>query len=480
MNPTLQIKATELASERSALATLFASVKNADGGYKPITDEIDKDITARQDKIKALEGEIKTIERIGQLELNNDEGLKALGSNGKERTLPNDGSGRKAFMVPARARVSVVKSFKGVRGGFEPEERAYRLGMWFWAINGSRKAVAACKTYGIDLITVTDDGDEIKTHTEGVPAAGGVLVPEEFSADIINLKEIYGKFRQNAGVTPMLYDTKHVPRRTGGLTATWTAEATAITESTMAWDYVDLVAKKLACLAKYSTELGEDALVDIGDTLAEDMAWAFSRAEDLAGFNGDGTATYGGITGLGPKFVALGTAANSAGIIIAPVQTAANGYGAIILDNFTSMQGRLPQYAVERDDVKWYCSRNFFYSVMLNLALKAGGVSEAEVIAGQVNPRFLGYPVVIVQVMPSVFAVSQICCYFGSLSLAALLGDRRMMTIATSAHLNFAEDLLAIRATERLDINVHDIGNNNASAALRVPGPIVALQTAAT
>jgi HK97 family phage major capsid protein len=82
--------------------------------------------------------------------------------------------------------------------------------------------------------------------------------------------------------------------------------------------------------------------------------------------------------------------------------------------------------------------------------------------------------------MPSVEANSQVAALLGDLSLAALFGDRRMTTIAMSEHANFANDEWAIRGTERYDINVHDVGNADATAANRVAGPMVGLITAAS
>ena len=110
--------------------------------------------------------------------------------------------------------------------------------------------------------------------------------------------------------------------------------------------------------------------------------------------------------------------------------------------------------------------------------LAAGGVTEAGIMAGG-QPRFLGAPVEFSQVLPATDANSQIVAFYGDIRLAAMMGDRRQTTIAMSEHLNFAEDELAVRGTERFDIVCHDVGNASATAASRVPGPIVALIMAA-
>ena len=102
----------------------------------------------------------------------------------------------------------------------------------------------------------------------GVNTAGGFTVPEEMSSAIIDLREEYGVFRRESKVVPMSADTKTVPRRTSGLTAYFVDENSAVTESTKGWDQVMLVARKIAALAKYSSELDEDSIISMADDLA--------------------------------------------------------------------------------------------------------------------------------------------------------------------------------------------------------------------
>ena len=100
---------------------------------------------------------------------------------------------------------------------------------------------------------------------------------------------------------------------------------------------------------------------------------------------------------------------------------------------------------------------------------------------------FCGYEVVVSQAMPKTPAVSH---RFSALlgNLVASLGDRRMTTLSISdVALNaFEQDEIAIRGTERFDINVHDVGQSSANSALdqttgiKLAGPIVGLITASS
>ena len=71
-------------------------------------------------------------------------------------------------------------------------------------------------------------------------------------------------------------------------------------------------------LTKYSNELNEDAVLNIGDDLAGEIAYAFALKEDQCGFLGDGTSTYGGIVGVTTALRNVdATIANIAGLVVA-------------------------------------------------------------------------------------------------------------------------------------------------------------------
>jgi HK97 family phage major capsid protein len=373
--------------------------------------------------------------------------------------------------VEVVSRAGHLRHFKGK----DAQKVAFRSGQFLLAaIFGNSRARQYCKDNGIKLRS------EDRTHSESDNETGGFLVPDEFENVMIDLREEYGFFRRLANVVPMASETKSRPRRTGGLTAYPIAargSGRAITASTKGWDRVSLVAKKWGVLTKYETELQEDAAIQLADDLVGEIAYAFAIAEDQAGFNGDGSSTYHGITGVLAKLKGLsGTIANIAGLQVGT----GNAYNELTTADFIGVLARLPQYAAMRGP-SWVCSRPFWANVMIRLTLAAGGVTAAE-IEGARRPSFLGYPVEISQAMPQVEANSQVCCLFGVPSLGVMFGDRRGVTIrqTDSNDTDFEEDLISIKGTERFDINVHDVGNASGTANLRVPGPVVGLITAAS
>jgi HK97 family phage major capsid protein len=109
---------------------------------------------------------------------------------------------------------------------------------------------------------------------------------------------------------------------------------------------------------------------------------------------------------------------------------------------------------------------------MQRLAHAQGGVTRLETEAGS-QMSFLGYEVVFTQKLNSTLTAqaSTNIVAFGDLSMSSTLGDRRALSIATSDERYFDTDETAIRGTERVAINNHDLGD--ASNA----GPTVVLAT---
>jgi HK97 family phage major capsid protein len=356
------------------------------------------------------------------------------------------------FKVPAEARrYGQLKAFKNDAAS------AFKFGQWFRAINGIGKAQDFCSNNGIPMIS--------DVHSGGSNTAGGYLVPPQFDNQIIELVLEYGAFRRNAQVVNMTSDTAYRPRRTSGLTAYWTAESTAGTESTKGWDQVSLVAKNLRVLTRISNELAEDAIISVADDLAVEIARAFALAEDTAGFSGTGAAATGGIVGVRQRLTDVYA---NAGL---GVLAAAGNWAATTLANMNTVMGALPGFAWTAP--KWYCNPAFFHGVMARLAYASGGNSTLD-IGGKMAPAFMGYPVEFVNALPATTG-AQISCLFGDLAMAAMMGDRRQISIASSDSATiggesvFERAQLAIRGNQRIDINVHSVGDATTA------GPIVGL-----
>jgi HK97 family phage major capsid protein len=374
-----------------------------------------------------------------------------------------------------------LKNFRADRNGVAAEVRAGRFGMYCIATLGngpmSQWAKAWCDANGM----------EFKVATENVNSTSAFLVPEEFSQDLIDLREQYGVFRRQAKIRRMTSDTLTVPRRVSGLTAYAYGEGQAGTESQKVWDQVRLVAKDWMVITRYTNQLSADAVINIGDDLAGEIAYAFANKEDLCGFMGDGSSPYAGIQGVLPRLLnvwgatGVGTSGGTAaGLRVATGTGYATNYNSITLADFNAVVGMLPQFA-DTPNAAWYMHKTFWGTVAQKLETAAGGNRVGDITDGARTPKFLGYPVIISQVLPKTSALSQVCCVLGDLSLAASFGDRQQDAIAMSEHASvggqsvFERNELAVRGTERFDIVVHDVGDGAS-----IVGPMVGLVTASS
>ena len=351
--------------------------------------------------------------------------------------------------IQSRFRYGKLKAFHGEHA----EPTAFLAGQFYLAtVFKHEKAEAWCKEHSVPTnVRAALSGD--------VPGKGGVLVPLEVEQAIIDLREQYGTARSKCRRVPMAGDTKDTPRRTSGVTAYFVGDNDEVTASDKAWDQVSLVTKKLAALVKYSSEISEDAIIDMADDLTREIAYAFAVKEDQCLFLGTGASTYGGISGLYTE-----CAAATAGVVTA--LTANTAFGTLDLVDFEAMMGKLPIYPGISPE--WYISKAGWAASMMRLADAAGG-NTAEIIEGARRQMFLGYPVNFVQCMNSTLT-AQVnvygICYFGDMSMAASFGDRRGLAIKVSSDRYLEYDQLGILGTERFDINVHDVGDTSNPGAM--------------
>ena len=372
--------------------------------------------------------------------------------------------GEKVESGPVNRVKATLKRFGSLRNA-KSAESAYRFAIYAGAMCGlpyAVKQVSKPEMFG-------SDWRHNALQSEGVNTDGGYNVPEEFDAEMIDLREKYGVFRRECRIVPMIRDTKTLGRRVSGLTAYPAAEGAAGTVSTAKMDRVGLTAQKWMVLATMTKELNEDSAVNEGDRLMGEIAYAFATAEDNAGFTGDGTSTYSGILGL----------KNALGASCKVTQGSSNTWAAQTLSDINNLMSKLPDFTQVMNPA-FYCNKAYYDQVLARLAMAAGGVTAYEIVNGIVQGRFFGFPVHFVTSMPSATATTGICLYFGDLGAAAKFGDRRqtrieMSDVATVGGTSmFETDEIAIKGTERFDIVIHERGTSSASAQ---GGPINALIT---
>lgn len=453
----------ELRAERIIVARELEQIPERvkKAGRQVMTDQEKADLDRALTLSKDIDAQIEAIEdstRRMEIAANYAQSARKLVAPGVPPVkVGADGSPKVEFT--RRYRVSALRAFKGATRE-EADEKAFRSGQWIRAtLFNDPGATRWCRENGL----------QTRYASETIDSAGGALVPNELSDAIIDLREEYGVFRKLAKVYPMGRDTITVPRRSGGLTVVPTSEGGSITESQKTWNQVTLTARGLKILTAYSTELDADAVINIADDLASEMATAFAQFEDQRGFRGTGVAADASIVGVNTAIAALGTAYWCAAEAAATHDTFAEIAAADLAIVMSQVQPRALRNA------KWICS-SVCKALVFDRLMAAGGGNTIQTLGGPVIQTYLGYPIVVSNEMPVSTASldTAVMLLFGDLSMAATMGDRKGIEIARSTDYGFANDLIYVRGVERCDINVHDLGGLLATGASTLP-PIAGL-----
>jgi len=340
-------------------------------------------------------------------------------------------------------------------------------------VDVARKRTAILKALdrmGAEVNWLDDNGK--KTATTTSQASGSALVTIEQAPGLILLLEQYGVYRRNAMPVPMGAGQTPTPKIDQLLTVYVPGEGTAPTLTDPEAKCLMLTPKVMTALSAYSLELDEDSAIPLAELYGQLFARSFAYYEDLCGFLGDGTSTYFGFTGI---VGALRAVDSTIGNIKSLVVGAGNAYSELTLANFEAVAGTLPTGA-DDENAKWFVHKYFYYTVMVPLAIAAGGTPMSEILLGMQRRQrlYLGYDVEFTQVMPKAEANSQICALLANLRLGAMLGTRGGMEFAQSDQRYFDQGLVALRGRNRVAINAHGVGDTTDA------GPICGLITAAS
>lgn len=382
---------------------------------------------------EALEGEIRETERLDE-------------ATGDLKKVFNEVIDTKLKEFEAKTDANVKEFLKQERELIEKG-----VGLYQTDIKAQRKE-ANSRLRGICKALASKDVAKLKEMTSdatGSPYAGYV-VDSELNAEIQHLIEEYGVARQEMTVMTLSKGSYKTNELATDITVYWVDEGSAIFSSQVVLDQNTLELKKLAVIVSMTRELIEDEEIDLMNFVGRRVAENFSEAEDEFVFNGDGTATYGGFTGL-----LKSTAVNT-------VTMTGSTFDSVDFDDLQDMITATPE--ASRRGGKFY----MHYSVWA-LLRKLKKNSEANnyafgdpSVAGPAT--ILGKPVVFVEVMPesSETAVNTPFVLFGNLRLGCIFGQKGGMivdeftsgtirNVANDADINIlTTDRTAVRFIERV------------------------------
>lgn len=426
------------------------------------------ELANRIDAVRAIESTDadKIAERDLELETLNADAAKLAKKIDFEKSVADSAKNLRAVVdrcAPApevteersaeKVRVEAVP-FSGRLRAFENAKDAYSVGMWFKAKGGDAEAKRWCQDHGV----------EARAMGSTSANSGSASVPDVLSSTVIRLVDQYSAFAQNATNVTMPSDVLLFPRRTGGTTAYWIDENTAITPSDPTMNQVTLTAKKVTGAVVVASELLQDSIVSIADFIAAELGLSLANAVEAAAFSGN-PANAPGVAGLVTSHTG-GLLASSGATYAASLVTAAGDTpDEVTKANLLAMMAAVPQHS--RQGAKWFCSPYFFATCMQALDLNQGG---SVGLSAGMGLTFLGSPVVLTDRLPSgADSTGAIMALYGNMANSSYYGIRQGIEIASSDQVNFLSDQTVIRAVARVAITHANLGSST------VAGPVIGL-----
>jgi HK97 family phage major capsid protein len=299
-----------------------------------------------------------------------------------------------------------------------------------------------------------------------------IPLPTIYVAQVIELVFAYGQARKFATLFPLGAGTVKLPQLKAGednfgyIGVGTASMSQPIPERKVSTNLVTFTANKAGGLIRIPTELEEDTFIPIGQFLARYIARQFAKLEDSTLFLGDGTASYANITGVGPY-----CAAN-----VAYLQLLAAGKVKptdATINDFRAMRGKVNPAVLFNMAANGTTAAAYYMNPTMEALLVSFNTIGSPLIYRPQNgdqPATLdGFPIHwigVSQPYATTATPSAFLAFFGDLTYW-YLGERGAPRIEISREVFFATDELAMRALERIDVQV------------MAPDAMTALQTAA-
>lgn len=340
------------------------------------------------------------------------------------------------------------------RGGMHRGYRALSLdpvkkeGIYHWAIGfltqDKQRQAYAYEKFGLTMPrNPGNPGGMTKTDLAGgTVGSGAEFVPEEWVAEIMKIAEEQAAYRPRARIRTTTTDTVHLSARNAPPTVVWVAEAGAAgTGGEPTYSQIDATVKKNLSIYTTSTELLEDANVDVVDDVNEQLAEAIAKEDDRIGFEGD-------ISGLTDPFDGLRFTTGLEELSI----------GDTIAFTVSHLRQAIAKLETRELAGAWW----YMHPIELVFMM---GIEDSQNrplwlpgnIAGGAPPTLFGYPYattdVILRTRLDVVA-DKSSLYFGNLIHSTFI-DRTGVAIDQSRDSKFATDQIDIRLRRRTAYAVH-------------------------
>lgn len=134
-----------------------------------------------------------------------------------------------------------------------------------------------------------------KALSEGTPADGGYLVPQEFYDRLVVERDNVISMRSKVTVIPVTTNTLTIPKHETGPEVYWTEEGQTKTTTTMDFSQPTITVYKLAAIIYMTDELMDDAAFNLTDVIVRRFAVKMNEAVEKAIIAGTGVGQPTGI-----------------------------------------------------------------------------------------------------------------------------------------------------------------------------------------
>lgn len=308
----------------------------------------------------------------------------------------------------------------------EVADRILESRNFFKAIRSSdRDAIKAISAVRAKAINETTDGE------------GGYLVPIQFETELLRFANQNTVIRPQATVINMNTDVARLNSLTADVTVYLNGEATTITASTPTFDEPVLTAFKYAGVTEMTSEVEEDAEIEITSVLAERFARAIDKKEQNEFVNG----TTAGSLGL----------LQVTGTTTASVVTA--GFAGLTYDKLAEMQRLLFTIdEVEAMEGAFYMSMASYNALRTSKSAGDGNYFILPPVPTQVAPATAwGRPIYVLNEFASPTVTGSKFVVYTNLKKHGFIGDRRGVRVdfTNSDGTNFVKDIKSMKVTKR-------------------------------
>ena len=300
------------------------------------------------------------------------------------------------------------------------------------------------------LITIAREflGIETKAALTGTE----IPLPTVYVPQIVELVWKYGQARQYCTVYPLGAGVVKLPRLKAGeddfgfLGVGTAGMSQSVTERRVAAELVTFTANKAGGLISIPTEIEEDTFIPFGQFLARYIARQLAKLEDKTVFIADGTGTYANILGVCPY-----CAANGYSVQLAAGKTKPSD---ATLASLRKMRSLVSDAVLNGGQGAYYMK-----PTMEGLLVTFNTIGAPLVYQRQygTSPATLdGFPIRWIGVgqgYSEIAAPTTFIAFFGDISYV-YLGERGTIRVEVSKEVFFATDELAMRALERIDVEI--------------------------